>query len=207
MNFYERVSNKSLIKKEFLQVSFFVLLYENFVTIMEDNLIGFYANSINFESGKAIYQFTKISRGGFNSDYKIEKDKEAEERFVSEVYRTIKKTSGKYDRELSLFKWLLDHNILTDIYFEKLKEYKMLRNSLVHNLDSLLDDGFPENMEEYIKKFIEIRKYAFKMWFLEIELPTEPEPLLNENGEIIIPDEVCTNVDLSFDLLYKNLFD
>lgn len=47
-----------------------------------------------------------------------------------------------------MFKWLLDEEIITQEYFDLLLEYRELRNMLVHDLDDLLNDNFPDDIEK-----------------------------------------------------------
>ncbi len=209
MSVYDKITKPENLKKEFTQVMFFVLLYENFKSNWENELLSFYSNSVYFENGKAIYRFTKPNPNNNKafSDCDFVKDSIAEEEYKDEVYRTIKKSSGNgNDREASLFHWLLDHTIITQSHYEKLIEFRELRNKLVHNYDEFLNSDLPVDIDSYIIELIEIRKYASKEWFLQVEFPTSGDAKFDENGKVIIPEFVFSNVDLTFDLLYDSLF-
>lgn len=91
-------------------------------------------------------------------------------------------------------------------HYDKLLEIRRLRNKVVHELDFLLDEDEPLNFTDEIKDLIEIRKYASKEWFLNFELPTDPDAELNDDGTLKIPDQVYSTIDLSYDYLYDILF-
>lgn len=203
MNFYEKITKPEILKKELLQVTFFITLYENFKSICECDILSLFANSVNFENGKEEFRFVK--RSPDNPEDIIE-DKDAENEYKRKVYQTVKRKNGSNDREASMFKWLLDYELITNEYYKNLLEFRDLRNKLVHELDGLLNIGFPSDIELKIKKLVEIRKYYTKQWFILMELPTSGEAKCDDDGNIIIPDAVYSNVDFSFDLLFDAIF-
>lgn len=57
-----------------------------------------------------------------------------------------------------------------------------------------------------IKELVEIRKYASKQWFLLVEYPTGWEAITDDDGNVVIPKDVYSSLDISFDLLLDTLF-
>lgn len=208
-NFWERISDKEKLKKEFIEISYFISLYENFKSNWEEELLGFYANSISFEQDKAIYKFTILNPNNPNAfkekDYI--KDKYSEEKYKNEVYRTIKKINGKdWDHEASMFNWLLTHGIIEQHHYDSLLRIGLLRNELVHELDKLLFKGLPEDLSTMLKELLAIRKYSSKQWFINFELPINGEAKYDEEGNIIIPETVLSSPDLVYDIIYDTVF-
>ncbi len=203
MSLYDKISNPESLKKELLQVTFFITLYENFKSFWENDILSFFANSVHFDNGKEEFRFVKPNP---DKPDDIIDDKEAENEYKKKVYQTVKRKNGSNDREASMFKWMLDCYLITNEYYMNLLEFRDLRNKFVHELDDLLNNGIPNNIEDKIKKLIEIRKYSTKQWFIYVELPTSGEAKFDKDGNIIIPDTVYSNVDLSFDLLYDAIF-
>ena len=139
---------KSQIKTLFSKATLFISLYENFLQDYEESILSLYSNSICFDEGLIKYGFT---------DMNGEPNKRAREAYEKAVHRTYKKNNGDWDRDLSMFNWLLSHGIITDEHFEQLKEIRLLRNKPVHELDSLLGGGFPEEFEEKLGQLVKIR--------------------------------------------------
>lgn len=209
MNFYERLQDKEKLRKDFLSVTFFITLYENFKSNWEEEILAFYANGSRIEEGKIVYEFTQIN---YNNPKALEecdfiKDKEAENKYKTEVYRQVKKANGKdYDREHSMFMWLLKHKLIKNKHYEQLLIIRNLRNKLVHELDELLNNDFPDDLIIRIKELIDIRKHSSREWFINIELLTSGEAQFDEDGNLKIPDEVYASSDVSYDLLFDTLF-
>lgn len=203
MNFYERILKPEILKKELLQVTFFITLYENFKSLCEYDILSYFANCVDFKNEKEEFRFVKADP---NNPENIIDDKDAENEYKRKVYHTVKRKNGTNDREASMFKWLLDCDLITKEYYMDLLEIRDLRNKFVHELDELLNVGIPNNIEEKIKKLVEIRQFYSKQWFINIELPISGEAKYDAEENIIIPDTVYSNVDLSFDLLYNALF-
>lgn len=187
-------ANKNRIKTLFSQVTLFISLYENFLQDYEESVLAFYANHISFENGAAVYDFTDLNG---------KLDKQAKEEYEKAVHRTCKKNNGDWDRDLSLFNWLRNSGIITDEHFEQLKEIRLLRNKLVHELDSFLGGEFPGDFEEKLNQLVRIRKHATKWWYLEIEYPTDPEGTLPFDIQTADLDEVKVmgNSDMFYDLI------
>lgn len=210
VNFYERLQDKEKLRKELLLVTLFITLYENFKSNWEEEILVFYANGSKFENGKFIYEFTKLNYNNPNAfeDCDFIKDKEAENKYRTEVCRQIKKANGKdFDKEASLFNWLLNRKIIKIEHYAQLLEIRNLRNQLGHELDDILNDEFPCDLSLKIKQLIDIRKYSSKEWFISIELPISGEAQCDDNGNIIIPEAVFSSSEISYDLLYDALFD
>lgn len=207
-NFWERITNKEKLKKEFIEISYFISLYENFKSNWEDVLLGFYANHISFDKNdeNAMYEFTMLNPNNPNafneSDYI--KDQDSEEKYKKEVYRTVKKANGKdWDHEASMFNWLLRNGIIEQPHYNNLLRIRILRNKLVHELDQLLYKGLPEDLPILLKELIEIRKFSSKQWFIQFELPTSGVEKYDEKGNIIIPETVLSSPDLMYDIIYE----
>ncbi len=203
MSFYDRIQDKEKLKKDFLSITFFVTLYENFKSRWKEEVIAFYSSGYHYENENIKHHFMVENP---DNPTELIKDKEAEKKFNDEVYHLVPKENGGYDREASLFKWLLNNELIQLKHYDKLLEIRRLRNKVVHELDFLLDEDEPLNFTDEIKDLIEIRKYASKEWFLNFELPTDPDAELNDDGTLKIPDQVYSTIDLSYDYLYDILF-
>lgn len=209
MNFFERLQNKENLRKDLLLVSFFITLYENFKSNWEEEILAFYANCIRVKDGKLVFEFTQIN---YNNPKAFEecdfiKNKVAENKYKTEVYRQVKKANGKeYDKEASMFMWLLKHELIKDEHYEQLLCIRSLRNKLVHELDELLNGEFPDDLNLRIKQLIDIRKYSSREWFINFELSSSGEAQFDVNGNVKIPDEVYASFDIYYDLLYDALF-
>lgn len=207
--FWEKIADKESLKKDFIEITFFISLYENFKKNWEETIKSFYSNSISFDENKeVIYEF-KIPNpdnpNAFNENDFID-DKREEEKYKSEVYRSIKKANGKdWDREASLFNWLYTRGIITKEHYEQLLEIRTLRNILVHELDKMLFEGLPQNLFESLKNLIEIRKHASKEWYIQVELPTSGDAEFDDQGNVIIPDEVFASTDILYDIIYDTV--
>lgn len=188
------LTNKNKIKTLFSKVTLFISLYENFLQGYEESILAFYANNITFDNGAAVYGFAGVDG---------KPDKRAKEEYEKAVHRTRKKNNGDWDRDLSLFNWLRKSGIITDEHFEQLKEIRLLRNKLVHELDSFLGGEFPEDFEEKLDQLVRIRKHATKWWYLEIEYPTDPEGTHPFDIQTADLDEVKVigNSDMFYDLI------
>ena len=116
-----------------------------------EEILLFYANEISFEGSEPVYKFTKAIGTSPNGLPITVEDKDAENKFKSVVYQTVKKTNGNYDRDASMFCWLLKQKIITQQYYDNLIEIRNLRNEMVHRLDKYLDSVFPSNLNEKIK--------------------------------------------------------
>lgn len=160
---------------------------------------------MEFVDGKIIYSFT-MPYNTIDGKLEFVKDKSAERKYKEEVYQTVKRKNGQNDSEASMFHWMLERELITLEQFDTLSKIRILRNKIVHELDSFLCNGFPLDINESINKLIEIRKYATKQWYINVELPTSGDAELDDDGNIIIPDEVYSNVDLSFDMLFNAIF-
>ena len=207
--FWEKIADKESLKKDFIKITFFISLYENFKKNWEETIKSFYANSISFDENKnVIYEFkmpNPDNPNAFNENDFID-DKRAEEKYKSEVYRSIKKANGKdWDREVSLFNWLYTRGIITKEHYEQLLEIRTLRNILVHELDKMLFEGLPQNLFESLINLIEIRKYASKEWYIQVELPTSGDAEFDDQGNVIIPDEVFASTDILYDIIYDTV--
>lgn len=205
----EEFINPEKIKKEMLQATFFVILYENFKKNWKEEVLAFSANEVKFEDNNVSYCFSMPNPDNPNAfiENDFVKDKVKENEFKNEVYRTIKKQNGKdNDEEASLFKWLLDRKLITEEYFNDLLDFRLLRNNIVHEFDQLLNGNLPDDMDLKIHKLIKIRKYASKEWFINVEYPTSGEEKYDDDGNVIIPEEVYSNVDLYFDQVYDAIF-
>jgi len=76
---------------------------------------------------------------------------------------------------------------------------------LVHELDKMLFEGLPQNLFELLKNLIEIRKYASKEWYIQVELPTSGDAEFDDQGNVIIPDEVFASTDIIYDIIYDTV--
>lgn len=207
--FWEKIADKESLKKDFIKITFFISLYENFKKNWEETIKSFYANSISLDENKnVIYEFkmpNPNNPNAFNENDFID-DKREEEKYKSEVYRTIKKANGKdWDREVSLFNWLYTRGIITKEHYEQLLEIRTLRNILVHELDKMLFEGLPQDLFELLKNLIKIRKYASKEWYIQVELPTSGDAEFDDQGNVIIPDEVFASTDIIYDIIYDTV--
>lgn len=207
--FLEKIADKESLKKDFIEITFFISLYENFKKNWEETIKSFYSNSISFDENKeVIYEFKIPNHDNPNAlnENDFIDDKREEEKYKSEVYRTIKKENGKdWDREASLFNWLYTRGIITKEHYEQLLEIRTLRNILVHELDKMLFEGLPQNLFESLKKLIEIRKHSSKEWYIQVELPTSGDAEFNDQGNVIIPDEVFASTDILYDIIYDTV--
>lgn len=57
-----------------------------------------------------------------------------------------------------------------------------------------------------IEQLIDIRKYCSKKWYFNVEMPPSCEVNYDENGNIIMSDDVLSLLDLADDELYETLF-
>ena len=207
--FWEKIADKESLKKDFIKITFFISLYENFKKNWEETIKSFYANSISLDENKNVIYEIKMPNpdnpNAFNENDFID-DKREEEKYKSEVYRTIKKANGKdWDREVSLFNWLYTRGIITKEHYEQLLEIRTLRNILVHELDKMLFEGLPQDLFELLKNLIKIRKYASKEWYIQVELPTSGDAEFDDQGNVIIPDEVFASTDIIYDIIYDTV--
>ena len=209
MNFFEKLQNKENLRKDFLLVSFFVTLYENFKSNWEEEILAFYANSIRVKDDKPVFEFTQINHNNPKAFEECDfiNNNDAENKYKTEVYRQVKKANGKeYDKAASMFMWLLKHELIKDEHYKQLLCIKSLRNKLVHELDELLNVEFPDDLNLRIKQLIDIRKYSSREWFINVELALNGEMEFDVNSNIEIPDEVYASSDIFYDLLYDALF-
>lgn len=206
---FEEFINPKKLKKEMLQATFFVILYENFKKNWKEEILAFSANEVKFEDHDFLYCFSMPNPDNPNAfnENDFVKDKAMENEFKNEVYRTVKKQNGRdNDEEASLFKWLLDRRFITEEHYNELLDFRLLRNKIVHEFDQLLNGDLPNDMDVKIHKLIKIRKYASKEWFINVEYPTSGEEIYDDNGNVIIPEDAYSNVDLYFDEVYEAIF-
>lgn len=186
---------------------FFITIFEKFKSSIKSELLSFYVNTVEFDNGNPYYKFTKFNPNNakaFEDDDFI-KDEQAEKRFYKQVYQTVKKSNG-FDYEASLFNWLLKNGMILEEEYSLLLEIRKFRNLCVHELDGIIDGGIPFNIDLKIDELIRIRKKVSKEWYLNIELPTNPDPIVDDKGEIVVPDDVYSILDLEYDLLFDVLF-
>lgn len=207
--FWKKIENKEELKKEFIEVTFFISLYENFKKNWEEEILAFYANSFSMDDEqKVIYEFTKPNPNNPKAfeDNDFVYDKFEEEKYKREVYRTVKKKNGKdWDHEASLFNWLYTRGIIEKEHYDTLLRIRTIRNQLVHELDKMLFSGLPEDLSTMLKKLIEIRKFSSKEWFIQVELPTSGEAEFDNEGNVILPDNVFSGPDIIYDIIYDTV--
>lgn len=188
------LNNKEELKKLLEKSSLFISLYENFKQGYVESVLGFYANEIEFENGDIVYKFT-------NGNGKEDKTKKLQ--YEKEVFRTVKKKDGNWDKDASLFNWLRKREVITDEQYEKLLELRIYRNKLVHELDKFLVNSFPTDLDIKIEELLSIRIHASKRWYIMFELPTEnpnsmPFDTNNMNADDLI---IYDNSNLLYQLI------
>ena len=207
--FFEKIKDKETLKKQFIEITFFISLYENFKKNWKENILAFYANSVSFEENQqVIYEFKKPNPNNSKAleDNDFIEDKFEEERYKREVYRTIKKKNGKgWDHEASLFNWLYTRGIIEKEHYDMLLRIRSIRNQIVHELDKMLFNGLPEDLSIMLKELIEIRKFSSKEWFIQVELPTSGEAKFDNEGNVIIPDDIFSGPDIIYDIIYDTV--
>ncbi|MDR2570365.1 MAG: hypothetical protein LBD23_08735 [Oscillospiraceae bacterium] len=92
--------------------------------------------------------------------------------------------------------WFEDNNAINKSDGVKFKELTDMRNSLAHNMTTMLMEGFPGNIFELYISMIQLFEKIEKWWICEIELPTDPE-ITEKMYDSINRDEV-TSLNLEF---------
>ena len=89
---FEEFINPKKLKKEMLQATFFVILYENFKKNWKEEILAFSANEVKFEDHDFLYCFSMPNPDNPNAfkENDFVKDKAMENKFKNEVYRTVK---------------------------------------------------------------------------------------------------------------------
>lgn len=204
--FWEKIADKENMKKDFIKITFFISLYENFKKNWEERILSFYANTISFDkNNKPIYEFTMENHNNLNAleENDLIKDKTLEEEYNREVYRTIKKYNGKeWDREASLFNWIYSRGFITQNHYKKLLEIRNFRNVLVHELDIVFFEGDITKLNELLYKLIDIRKYASKRWYFNVELATCGDIGFDEQGNVLFSEEFFDSSNMMYDIIY-----
>lgn len=207
-NFWNLVKDKEKMKKEFITISYFITLYENFKNIWKERILDFYADTKTVdENNNLIYEFTKPNPNNPKAfeEGDFIKDIEEENKYKEEVYGTIKKKNGKRDHEASLFNWMLSRDLIKKEHYESLLIIRNIRNKLVHELDKLLFDGLPNNLSKMLSELISIRKYSSNKWYIKAELPTIGNAELDDDGKIIEPDNVTEGINIIYDIIYDTI--
>lgn len=174
------------VKQRLIFNSLFVMAYEQFINGWEDVLLSFYADTIRFEEGKALYEFSS---------------KEDKSKFDKEILGGCKNKLGKRIKGLSICKTLLNLNMIDPEDFDILKEVHEKRNKFVHEFP-LLSQNIINEDRDLFSKFIEIRSKASKRWCIEVEISTNPPEwnacYMDEDGNFTPPENAFDMADLYF---------
>lgn len=96
----------------------------------------------------------------------------------SKKYNTKVKTLDKSLLKASLL-WLKDLEAIDKKDIDTYDELRRYRNKLSHELLTLLFEGLPQELPEKFAQLIALRVKIEKWWFLNIEIPTNPDFELN----------------------------
>lgn len=178
--------NINNVKQRLIFNSLFVMAYEQFVSGWEDILLDFYADTIKFEDGEVIYEFSS---------------KEDKSRFQKDIVHGYKNEAGKSIKGLSICKSLLNLNMIDSEDFDIFKEVHEKRNKFVHE-SPLLSQNISTEDKELFSKFLEIRSKASKRWCIEVECSTNPPEwnanYFDSNGNFKAPEDAFDLADLYF---------
>ena len=70
--------------------------------------------------------------------------------------------------------WLKEMEFITEAEENLFIQLTNMRNKLAHEMNKMLIDGFPENINELYAKMINLFNKIEKRWIIEIEIPINP---------------------------------
>lgn len=134
------------VKFQLICSSLYMTAYELLIDVIVKKLIDFYCEGI-----------------------------EDNEPIISENYKTRVKTLFKGDIVIASSFWLRDRHVITDLEVERIKEFKIHRNDIAHELPKIISDSEYDVRVEHFTEIQELYRKIHLWWFLEVELPTDPD--------------------------------
>ncbi len=184
-------------------ISFFVMLYENFISLTKERVLSMYGD-LRVIDGKSTCDFFKYKYFNSIDDYELEIDKNRKKEYIKMVYHRVKKKDGNYDKDLSLFDFIWkEFEFIDESDYKELCEIKEMRNELVHNMSDCMLYNFPNKLHTLLSELIRIRKKVTFKWIKDIELPTSCDDFdkIDENSV----DYAFSVEDFIFDYLKSNM--
>jgi hypothetical protein len=123
-----------------------------------------------------------------------------EEWTISEHYKTQVKALCPKDIVIASAMWLRNLEVITEEDVDKIKAFKMHRNSLAHDLPKIITDSdFNMNLA-YFKEIRYLYKKIHLWWFKEVEFSLNPS-LDNVNPESLDYDQVLSFIMMPMDYM------
>jgi len=100
---------------------------------------------------------------------------EDNEPIISENYKSRVKTLFRGDIVIASSLWLRDRHVITDLEVERIKKFKIHRNDIAHELPKIISESDHDVRVEHFTEIQELYRKIHLWWFLEVELPTDPD--------------------------------
>lgn len=167
-------SNDENLIQYFTKSYFLNILLEGYKKNIIELLKDFYgaSYSLNNETMKYENKFLEFNPENENAyvDADFVVDKKACNTFENEVFRTEKNNQGKYDKDKSLYGWLVSRDIISENDLSILISIRDSRNEIIHEFTRLIEEEVHE-IDQQIKQLLEIMDKTSKNWIEMVELP------------------------------------
>ena len=167
-------SNEENLIQYFTKSYFLNILLEGYMKNIIELLKDFYGAScsLNNETMKYENKFFEFNPENENAyvDADFVVDKKACNTFENEVFRTEKNNQGKYDKDKSLYGWLVSRDIISENDLSILISIRDSRNEIIHEFTRLIEEEVHE-IDQQIKQLLEIMDKTSKNWIEMVELP------------------------------------
>lgn len=167
-------SNEENLIQYFTKSYFLNILLEGYKKNIIELLKDFYgaSYSLNNETMKYENKFLEFNPENENAyvDADFVVDKKACNTFENEVFRTEKNNQGKYDKDKSLYGWLVSRDIISENDLSILISIRDSRNEIIHEFTRLIEEEVHE-IDQQIKQLLEIMDKTSKNWIEMVELP------------------------------------
>lgn len=167
-------SNEENLIQYFTKSYFLNILLEGYKKNIIELLKDFYgaSYSLNNETMKYENKFLEFNPENENAyvDADFVVDKKACNTFENEVFRTKKNNQGKYDKDKSLYGWLVSRDIISENDLSILISIRDSRNEIIHEFTRLIEEEVHE-IDQQIKQLLEIMDKTSKNWIEMVELP------------------------------------
>lgn len=139
--------NPTILKQNLIIASLFIAVFDNFKTSIINRVKYFYFSGIK----NGVEQFDEYEQAVLNK---------------------VKAKNNKQVKATLL--WLKEMEFITEAEENLFIQLTNMRNKLAHEMNKMLIDGFPENINELYAKMISLFNKIEKRWIIEIEIPINP---------------------------------
>ncbi|MGE5579240.1 MAG: hypothetical protein ACM3WU_04265 [Bacillota bacterium] len=163
----------AIMRERLIRISLFIAVYESLKETVIENVKYFYWSG--FQDGKEIFKG-----------------------YEEQVLSRSRSRKGSVLKGTLL--WLVDAGAISDEDVSRFGEMTDMRNRLAHDMLTVLWEGLPEGLDELYRYMLELYRRIVRWWFLEVEVPTNPD-ITAEQYESISWRSVTTPALLVLDLI------